>query len=338
MNKKQLWAVYAILCFILLWGWSFINDLKFKGSIDWEDAFTWLHVTQLIYTLGYFIAIHWVFKKFYVERKYGRLVLGILAVLAGYIALRYFLEQFIMPVFFGISNYPRNVHIGFYILDNLYYGVIYSTLGILVFLLDNQLLSQKKEAALQQERTHAELAFLRSQVSPHFLFNALNNIYALSSHQPDKAPDAILALSNLTRYMLYEKQEKVPAEKEWNYIKSLVSLQQLRYQKPLQVNMVCEGDMQKLIEPYLLIPFVENAFKHGIVDSEARPVFIKLVIQSQTLEYRVENEISFLQKDKEGGIGLENIKRRLELLYPNRHVFNVKKDANLFTAYIKIMF
>ncbi|MFT3978966.1 MAG: histidine kinase [Ferruginibacter sp.] len=336
MNKKQLWISYGILCFLLIWGWDIIDELKFRGTVRWSNIFSLFHVTQFIYTLSTLLATRYVFKKYYTAKKYGKLALSLFAVVIGFIAFRYFLEQVILLHFFEMANYPANVHIGYYALDNLYYAIVFIVLGSLVFLLDHQLSSQKNEAALQQERTNAELAFLRSQVSPHFLFNSLNNIYALSCYQPERAPDAILTLSDLTRYMLYEKQEKVSIEKEWQYIESLVSLQQLRYEKPLQLQMVAEGSLGQMVEPYLLIPFVENAFKHGVVDNAERPVIIYLKSTAQYLQFEVENNIAIQQKDKDGGIGLENTRRRLELLYPGRHEFRAERVGDRFTAYLKI--
>jgi two-component system LytT family sensor kinase len=338
MNKKQRWLAYAIVCFLLVWGWDIVDKLKFKGKVAWNDIFSPFHVTQLIYILLTLLATRWVFKKYYAPKKFGLLLVFLPLLVAGFIVFRYLLEQVMLPGLFGISNYPLRVNIGFYALDNLYYGVVYITLGILIFMLYYQLLSQKKEAALKQERTDAELAFLRSQVSPHFLFNSLNNIYALSCHQPDKAPDAILRLSDLTRYMLYEKQETVPVEKEWQYIGSLVELQKLRYEKPLQLQISCQGDLQQTIAPYLLIPFVENAFKHGIMDNPEKPLNIQLVIDGAGLRFRVENYIGFQQKDKDGGIGLDNTRRRLNLLYPKRHNLEITQKDNWFMVELKLQY
>lgn len=338
MNKKQLWLTYGIICFMLVWGWSIINDLKFQGHIDWKGAFSIFNLTQLIYILSCFWATRWAFKKYYTTKRSGALALSVLIIIAGFIVLRYLLEQVLLPFMLGTSNYPMNVHPAYYALDNLYYAVVYLILGVLIFMLDNQLLSQKKEAILKQERTNAELAFLRSQVSPHFLFNSLNNIYALSCNQPDKAPDAILKLSDLTRYMLYEKQEKVPVEKEWQYIENFIALQKLRYEKPLQLQISAEGDLQQLIEPYLLIPFVENAFKHGVVDNPEAPAIIHLKSSDNSVAFSVENNIALQQKDKDGGIGLENTKRRVELLYPGKHEFRIGRADQRFFACLKIKY
>ena len=322
---------------MLIWGWGLVDNLKFKGSIAFEDIFSPFQVTQVIYISTCFWATHLVLKKYYPAKKYGKLVLGFLGLLTGFIAFRYLLEEVLLPFFFnGMRNYAEHTHPGYYVLDNIYYALVYILFGTLVFLLDYQLRSQKNEAILKQERMNAELAFLRSQISPHFLFNSLNNIYALSCHQPDRAPNAILTLSDLVRYMLYEKQEKVSLQKEWQYIQSLIDLQQLRYEKPLQLHMNAQGNMEQMIEPYLLIPFVENVFKHGVVEDAQEPVNITLNSTVNFLEFSIENKTADRQKDKDGGIGLENTKRRLELLYPAKHSLHIDAGQNRFSAVLKI--
>jgi LytS/YehU family sensor histidine kinase len=203
--------------------------------------------------------------------------------------------------------------------------------------LEHQLNLQKNEASLKQESIKAELAFLRSQVSPHFLFNSLNNIYSLSYRKSDKAPDAILKLSELTRYMLYEQLDFIPLEKEWDYIQNFISLQQLRYESALNIDIDFNNSNQKAqIAPYLLIPFVENAFKHGRVQDDSFPLKISLESNEKQISFEVKNRISSQQKDKDGGIGLENVRRRLALLYPGKHQLLINKDADSFDICLKI--
>ncbi|RZL06035.1 MAG: histidine kinase, partial [Pedobacter sp.] len=265
------------------------------------------------------------------------LLLSLPILIILFIVFRFTIEEKVYYFLFGFRNYPSNVRLVYYALDNVYYAIIYIVLGTLVFLMDNQLRSQKKEASLKQERTNAELAFLRSQVSPHFLFNSLNNIYSLSYKKSDKAPDAILKLSELTRYMLYEKQELVPLEKEWEYIQNFISLQQLRYDTALALQLSLRGSIHSWnIAPYLLIPFVENAFKHGQVLDMDHPLTIELDCSENELLFKVANKIARQQKDKDGGIGLENVRRRLELLYPGLYEWNIQSTDEHFEILLKI--
>lgn len=337
MTRKQLWFVYGITCFLLIWGLELVNSLKFKGSIAWDESINLFNVSQLLYICGTLLLTREIFRKYYTVKKYGLLILSIFGMILAFILARYTMEEVLYPLLFNIKNYPKNVNIIFYALDNVYYAVVYITLGTLIFLFDQQLLTQKKQAALKEESTRAELAFLRSQVSPHFLFNSLNNIYSLSYKKSDKAPDAILKLSELTRYMLYEKQDQIALEKEWNYIQNFISLQQLRYDFPMNVTVKSTGNLgQMKIAPYLLIPFVENAFKHGDVQNKEQPLAIELHGNEKEIFFSVVNKIGSQQKDKDGGIGLENVRRRLQLLYPARYELVIDKQNDIFKIVLKI--
>jgi two-component system, LytTR family, sensor kinase len=337
MSRKQLCFIYGFLCFFLIWGWDLINSLKYNRNIQWNSIIGPFHFAQLIYILTTLLATRYIFKRYYPVKKYFSLVIALLLLIGVFILLRYCLEQQLLYYVFNVMNYPENVKFSYYALDNVYYAVVYIVLGTMVFLLDHQLHSQKNEASLKQESIKAELAFLRSQVSPHFLFNSLNNIYSLSYRKSDKAPDAILKLSELTRYMLYEKQDLIPLEKEWDYIQNFISLQQLRYEAELNMQIDFKNNHPKAqIAPYLLIPFVENAFKHGKLQDEHFPLTISLESREKEVVFEVKNSISSHQKDKDGGIGLENVRRRLVLLYPGKHHLVIHKDADSFDICLKI--
>lgn len=337
MTRKQLWFAYAIVCFLTIWGWDLVNTFKFRGAVSLHDIINPFHVSQLIYILSTLWLTRMVFRKFYVTKRYALLAFSLIGVWLLFSLIRYSLEQVIYPGLFSISNYPKNVNVVYYVLDNLYYALVYITFGTLIFLFDHQLITQKNEAVLKQESIQAQLAFLRSQVSPHFLFNSLNNIYALSYKKSDKAPDAILKLSELTRYMLYEKQEQIPLEKEWNYIQNFISMQQLRYDFPLNIKVSAKGNSDAvLIAPYLLIPFVENAFKHGDMQDTENPLTIELFCNSREIIFTVKNKIGSQQKDKDGGIGLENVRKRLFLLYGANQQLLINKKNDIFETHLKI--
>ncbi len=176
-----------------------------------------------------------------------------------------------------------------------------------------------------------ELSFLRSQVSPHFMFNVLNNIVALSRTQPALVEPSLIQLSQLMRYMLYESNEdKVTLEKELEYLNNYIQLQLMRFGDDIKVELDQEGEADgHLIEPMLLVPFVENAFKHGSCLMDQPHIKIQIVINKGTLLFEVCNKFkkgSIEQKDKHSGIGLQNVIRRLNLLYPRHH--ELKKFEN----------
>ncbi|MET0394869.1 MAG: sensor histidine kinase, partial [Chitinophagaceae bacterium] len=212
-------------------------------------------------------------------------------------------------------------------------AIVYIFLGFLLFLLDSQVGNRKKQALLLQKSREAELQFLRSQINPHFLFNTLNNIYSLVYEQSDKAPAAMLRLSDMMRYMLYEKKETVPLAKEWDYISSFVELQKLRFHEEPAIVLTAEGNLDAhLIPPYLLIPFVENAFKHGDLRDAADPLTITLAAGDGDIRFRVQNKISHRNKDESGGVGLDNVRRRLELIFPGRHTLQTGSDGRQHAA------
>lgn len=193
----------------------------------------------------------------------------------------------------------------------------------------------------ENEFLKTELSLLRSQVSPHFMFNVLNNMVALARKKSDLLEPSLIKLSSLMRYMLYEtNEEKVSLEKETDYLQSYIDLQQQRFSKKLiiLVNMQAPDKFYD-IEPMLLIPFVENAFKHGTGIIEQAKIDIKLHAENNFLYFMVSNNydpVSVEIKDKASGIGLINVQRRLNLLYPGQHELKISKKDGLFVISLKI--
>lgn len=193
--------------------------------------------------------------------------------------------------------------------------------------------------AIRAQRNETELQFLRAQLNPHFLFNSLNSIYSMVRNKSNEAPEAIIALSELMRYMLYEaKEDLVPITKEIDYIKNYVELQLFRLSDTENVKLRVSGEYEdKKIPPLLLIPFVENAFKYGTDFKGKTEVSITLQILSNSLFFEVVNKINTYRKDKiNSGIGLENIKTRLALLYPNTHVLRIDKKDKRFVVHLEL--
>jgi LytS/YehU family sensor histidine kinase len=196
---------------------------------------------------------------------------------------------------------------------------------------------QQKE--LQMQNRNAELMFLRSQVNPHFLFNSLNNIYSLVYANSVLALPAIAGLSDLLRYMLYHTDEKVAIEKELEYIRKYISLQKLRYDRAILADMYVNGSTEGIyIAPLVLIPFIENAFKHGDFTENNQGLVITIQIDQHKLVVFCMNKKGDQQKDNSGGIGLENVKRRLELLYPGKHTLRIDDLEDTFTVNLELTY
>jgi len=193
---------------------------------------------------------------------------------------------------------------------------------------------------LETEKLASELAFLKSQINPHFLFNTLNNVYSLAFKKSDDTPDAIIKLSKLMRYMLYESNEnQVFLSKEIEYLHNYIDLQKLRLPNTIKIIFNVEGDIEgRLIEPMLLIPFVENAFKHGISYVDNSKISISIKLSAYELLFVIENKINNAKITEESGsgIGLSNVKRRLTLLYPNKHTITINDNNDEFKVTLKI--
>lgn len=201
---------------------------------------------------------------------------------------------------------------------------------------------QEREAiALEKEKLETEVKFLKSQINPHFLFNALNNIYTLTLIKSDTASEHLLRLSGILRYMLYDgNTETVPLQKEIEYLRNYISLAMLKDSSGLNVTVeLDESRPQLLIAPMLLVPFVENAFKHSQFEDTRRGwIDIRLQTQARGLRFSVRNSrpVHIYTKDQVGGIGLENVKRRLALTYPGRHRLEIRPAETDFSVTLEL--
>lgn len=207
---------------------------------------------------------------------------------------------------------------------------------IIVDYLKNQKVIKERET----ETLKTELSFLRSQVSPHFMFNVLNNLVSLARKKSDKMEPALLQLSALLRYMLYEGiEKKIPVSQEVGYLHDYIDLQKLRFGDDVEVFFRIKGDANSFfIEPMILIPFVENAFKHGMGTLEKPQIAITLTIFDDYIIFEVENDIApnTDTKDNSSGIGLTNTKRRLELLYQEAHHLSITENHGKYKVQLKI--
>ncbi|WP_199117189.1 sensor histidine kinase [Pedobacter sp. ASV28] len=194
--------------------------------------------------------------------------------------------------------------------------------------------NERIQRNLESEKKDMELQFLKSQLNPHFLFNSLNNIYSLAYQKSDKTADAILKLSEIMRYMIYESNDSwVSLDKEVEYVQSYVELQKLRFKDGAAVEISINGEIdgQKIV-PLILISFVENAFKHGVANDHNDPIRINIIANQKILHFSVSNKKSTNNKDAIGGVGLNNVERRLQLLYPDRYKLNIVNSATHYTT------
>jgi two-component system, LytTR family, sensor kinase len=201
--------------------------------------------------------------------------------------------------------------------------------------------NEKIRKELENQKLQAELSFLKMQINPHFLFNALNNIYSMAVLEKTKRTgDNIMKLSELIRYMLYEKEDeqyRVSLDKEINHINSFIDLQKLRHEGDIYIRFSIEGyTPDKKIPPLLLFPLIENSFKHGVLQDCDKPVVIQLTITDHHLVFSIHNYKNNYLKDLTGGIGLVNVRKRLALLYPEKHNFTLHETAHDFSVELQL--
>lgn len=199
---------------------------------------------------------------------------------------------------------------------------------------------ERSEILSKVELMQSELKFLKMQINPHFLFNALNNIYALSVTNSEKTQEGINTLSLMLRYVLYDcERPEVPLRKELEYIRYFIELFKLKSSEDYNISLIEEvEDYELMVPPMLFIPFIENAFKHsGIEKRGSSFVSISLTANEKSIEFSVENSLPAtpIVSDAHRGIGLQNVKKRLNILYPQTHQLDIKR-ADTFSIYLKM--
>lgn len=203
-------------------------------------------------------------------------------------------------------------------------------------------LDEIENKKLAEEKVKAELSFLKSQIHPHFLFNTLNNLYALTLIKSDKTPDIVLKLADLMDYMIYKSNDEfVPLVKELEVLEGYVELEKMRYNERLDFRYQVNGEVDThQIAPLILLPFIENCFKHGASKNRTKVwIDVSLLVEADFLHLKVVNSLPAMGEESgEGseGIGLKNVRRRLELIYPDRHELLIKKEEAAFRVELKI--
>ncbi len=343
-NKLPIFFRYRILWHLLFWVVLFlVNWLIYAG---YEERFRQELIMNLTVLPGRIIGTYsfiYLILPLITKKKnfvtFGILVL-IHAFLYGWlIYISYYIVNPI-PEIYDFSKQP--IFNPIKILIKAISEYIYPVLAATIVLLKKWYLDEQDRKKLAEEKVAAELSFLKSQVHPHFLFNTLNNLYALTLIKSDKTPDIVLKLSDLLDYMIYNSNEEfVSLSKELEILKSYIELEKMRYNERLDLQFEIEGDVNGFrIAPLILLPFIENSFKHGASNDRINPAIrIKLQIER---EYMILNVLNSVPTDKieddsvAQGIGLKNVKRRLELIYPNEHDLKIVQGDKQFEVSLKI--
>ncbi|AMM51550.1 hypothetical protein TH61_10705 [Rufibacter sp. DG15C] len=331
----------TILYHLLAWA-LYIGYSLFAEHVENPNKPSWTYLLLLTYfgsiAITFYFCYLVVYPRFLKREKIVPLILCLAFAPFLFTFTRYFLEEMMYPFLFGFRNYGPNTAFSYYLSDNLFRAFPLMAISAVVWNVQDAFKKEKENKLLRAEKTQAELAFLKSQVNPHFLYNTLNYLYAQAYPVSEKLAEAILKLSEMMRYMLHESPNgKVELQKEVDYLRSFVDIFRLRFEDRFFVNFTVEGEVDsQQIGALVLIPFVENAFKHGIADDPSAPIQITLHASPNSLQFTVINRISNHQKDQTTGIGLSNIRRRLELLYPNQYELIVKNDGHVHEAHLEL--
>lgn len=304
-----------------------IGPLLFKHE---ADVITIILKTLSVSAAVFYINVLWLLPKFLFQNK--------LLLYLGYTILA---ATSIISIVCLIDNtlfdIPLADSIVEWILPVLGMLFVSTTLGYL----DADKKARKREIDLTHQNIEFEMKFLKSQINPHFLFNALNNIYALSVIKSDRTPDMILKLSDMLRFTLYDSEsQKVKVSREIDYIINFIEFQKLKMDSEPNIKLDtsnCNNEL--LIEPMLMIPFIENSFKHGNIENTKKGwLQVEIKTLGPILIFKVKNSLPAItiNKDVVGGIGVENVRKRLDILYPNRYELNIETTENAFSIFMKI--
>ena len=337
--KKWVTVVLHIAVWVLLFSLPYIlkpslNESR-PATEKAEPALVHLRyiLNDLIYIGFFYLNAFYLIPKFIYKRSYKRYA----AVIISSFIIILFITWSIFFLFMSMQRFNIRGHILF----NLFFFLFFFAGSTAYRMIKDRTRADRIAREKENENLKTELSLLRSQASPHFMFNVLNNMVALARKKSDLLEPSLLKFSSLMRYMLYDAdEEKVGLEKEIDYLQSYIDLQQQRFGKNVQINVnLQQFDDNYEIEPMLLIPFVENAFKHGTGILEDAQITVELKAEKGMLHFNVQNKYdpsSIEIKDKTSGIGLTNVKRRLNLLYGNKQNLLISRKDNWFTISLQL--
>lgn len=345
--KKQKYSVYlkmkkSVLITIHLFFWFVFcfNHQRIYGNngIVFNTINDYLFLSFLTVNLVTFYIHYWIIlPRFFNPRKIETVFVLMLVSFLFFGLFRYAIEEIVYPEFLNFRNYEKDTLIIYYLFDNLYFGSNCILTSSLIWILDYSLKTANEANNLKLEKTNAEISFLKSQINPHFIFNTLNNIYSLVYSKSNQSLLAIEQLSKLLRYINQtSSQMTIEILKEWEYIENYIELESIRLNEPLNIVIHKSVSQDILIQPMLLIPFIENAFKHGELCDKKIPFSIILEADTNNVKFAITNKINTYLKDDSTGIGIENIQKRLKITYPNKHKLNIKQTENIFSIELEL--
>ena len=331
MKKKNkvrqilIWLGFFIMFFNMSNYWQPINYALISAIFD-----------TLVLFIAYRITVDFLFPRFYgKQRQYILISMGVIAALS---ALFYLIDMNLIPRIKNVEQPqpPMFFHFMRMLMVNSFTFFIATSVSLMEH--NNRL--RENEKLLTEEKLETELKLLKAQINPHFIFNALNNIYSLTYMQSKNAPDSVLKLSEMLRYVFYDcNKDKVPISSEVKYIENFISFQQMKSEFTQNISLQTEIGSTKIeIAPMIFISFIENAFKYSRIEEDENAfVSISLKLTEKILFFNIENNLSSENKPLSGsGTGIKNVKDRLNIIYPEKHTLMIKEDNDIYTLNLSI--
>jgi len=343
------WVFVLWICNSFTWSWSGFSTET--GTIFWSSVYG-----AITNALIFYLNIYWLHPK---QKKkstypfYLVLLVVIVNFIEGYIDYFYAAHEGLehVKVFqaaLAEDEIPVRLYSSIYaigsFLNPLFFNIFFLLISFAYIRWEQSIEQRKQLKKLQYERTKAELQYLKAQINPHFLFNGINSVYHLIDRDPTLAKNTLMQFSSLLRYQLYEcNEDKILLEKEVAYVEDYLAMEKIRRGEELQMEVeIVLGSGNLQIVPLLLTPFLENAFKYlsNYNDTQKNRIVVQLFTRDQQFYFQIENtyeqEIELMLEENFGGIGVQNVRKRLELLYPEKHELSIVKGITTFIVALKI--
>ena len=337
------YAYYRILWHLAFWvgyvGYRSVIFGLLNRSLQRSFVISFIELPS--YLLVTYMILYWAIPRFLKAAQYNRFI----AATVGLVVMG------------GISNYLLRYIFQFLYVEKLapfiekdalfllcwcmFYTTLAASVAISAKLIKDWYVDQQIQKRLTSEKVAAELKFLKAQINPHFLFNTLNNLYGLTLKNSSRAPEVVMRLSQLMHYMTYDSnQDRVPLEKEIEHLRNYIELERLRYGDKLKLTFALSGDLQgRYIAPLLILPFVENAFKHGASElTDEAWMNLKLMVSENNMTFEIANNKQpfAIKKRNDVGIGMKNVLKRLDLIYPSQYDLQIQEEDTVFRIWLAI--
>lgn len=335
MSHRTLLHIIGWIIFLILDNYQYYVE---SDTMDWWQVWIDLSYTFTLIITFYFL-YSFIFPRFLKTKKWVPLIIGLLLSILVFCATRFLIQEFLGLHFLGGQNYnPKLLSVSFYLIDNWFRPLPIILASAFVYLFEAHNTNETEQQLLKQEKTDAELAFLRGQINPHFLFNSLHLIHTEAFEKDPELAGTILKVSDVLRYSVEsEKAGKRTIQQEIDLMKDYIDIFKKRFDGKCFVNFKFEGNYnQQKIEPLLLIPFVENALKHGQFSDPNNPIQIHLKTEKGMVFFNTQNTIKRQTKDASSGVGVQNVRRRLEVLYPKQHELKIIEELESYKVDLRI--